>query len=106
MRSSTRSSSAACRVRSSSSVQGAGRPAASLGLAMVCRLRGYDLTIVGDSAIDRDLRNRLEMLGATVEIVEYAGQSGGIQGARLARVEELRRLHPDSFVPGQYDNPD
>ncbi|MEV7374772.1 cysteine synthase family protein [Streptomyces sp. NPDC090301] len=78
----------------------------ALGLAMVCRLRGYDLTIVGDSAIDRDLRNRLEMLGATVEIVEYAGQSGGIQGARLARVEELRALHPDSFVPGQYDNPD
>ena len=78
----------------------------ALGLALVCRLRGYNLTIVGDSAIDRDLHTRLEMLGATVEIVEYAGQSGGIQGARLARVAELRRLHSDSFVPGQYDNPD
>lgn len=78
----------------------------ALGLAMVCRLRGYPLTIVGDSAIDRDLRNRLEMLGTTVEIVEYAGQPGGIQGARLARVEELRAEQPGAFVPGQYDNPD
>lgn len=73
---------------------------------MVCRLRGYPLTIVGDSAIDRDLRTRLEMLGTTVEIVEHTGQAGGIQGARLARVAELRRQHPDAFVPGQYDNPD
>lgn len=78
----------------------------ALGLAMVCGLRGYPLTIVGDSAIDRDLRNRLEMLGTRVEIVEHTGQPGGIQGARLARVEELRREQPGSFVPGQYDNPD
>ncbi len=78
----------------------------ALGLAMVCNLRGYPLTIVGDSAIDQDLKTRLEMLGTTVEIVHHAGQSGGIQGARLARLEELRREHPGSFVPGQYDNPD
>jgi cysteine synthase len=78
----------------------------ALGLAMVCRLRGYPLTIVGDAAIDRDLRNRLEMLGTTVEIVENTGQPGGIQGARLERVAELCREHPEHFVPGQYDNPD
>ncbi|WP_395367096.1 PLP-dependent cysteine synthase family protein [Streptomyces sp. YH02] len=76
-----------------------------LGLALVCRLRGYPLTIVGDSAVDHDLRNRLQLLGARVEIVEDRGQPGGIQGARLARVEELRRLRPDSFIPNQYDNP-
>lgn len=77
----------------------------ALGLAMVCAQRGYPLTIVGDPAIDRDLRNRLEMLGTKVVIVHDEGQAGGIQGARLARVAELRREHPDSFVPGQYDNP-
>ncbi|MDG4862759.1 PLP-dependent cysteine synthase family protein [Streptomyces sp. T-3] len=76
-----------------------------LGLALVCRLRGHPLTIVGDSAIDDDLRNRLELLGAQVEIVEDRGAPGGIQAARLARVAELQREHPDSFVPGQYDNP-
>ncbi|GGV30151.1 cystathionine beta-synthase [Streptomyces filipinensis] len=78
----------------------------ALGLAMVCGLRGYPLTIVGDSAIDQELRTRLEMLGTTVEIVEHTGQPGGIQGARLARVAELCRQRPDAFVPGQYDNPD
>lgn len=61
----------------------------ALGLAMVCGLRGYPLTIVGDSAIDQELRTRLEMLGTTVEIVQHTGQPGGIQGARLARVAEL-----------------
>lgn len=77
-----------------------------LGLAMVCQLRGYPLTIVGDPVIDDDLRRRLEMLGARVEIVHDHGGPGGIQAARLARVEELRGERPDSFVPRQYDNPD
>jgi cysteine synthase len=77
-----------------------------LGLALVCRLRGYPLTIVGDSAIDLNLRTRLEMLGARVEIVEHRDQPGGIQGARLARVAELQERRPDSYVPRQYDNPD
>ncbi|MGW2046474.1 PLP-dependent cysteine synthase family protein [Streptomyces sp. NPDC001858] len=78
----------------------------ALGLAMVCRQRGLPLTIVGDRSIDDDLRNRLAMLGAQVEVVEDRGQPGGIQGARLARVEELRRARPESFVPEQYTNPD
>jgi len=77
-----------------------------LGLAMVCRQRGYPLIVVGDPVIDVDLRCRLEMLGARVEIVEDDGRPGGIQAARLARVEDLRREYPGSFVPGQYDNPD
>ncbi|MGW1429748.1 PLP-dependent cysteine synthase family protein [Streptomyces sp. NPDC002431] len=76
-----------------------------LGLALVCRLRGYPLTIVGDSAIDPELHNRLTLLGARVEIVEDRGHPSGIQGARLDRVEELRRAQPDSFIPNQYDNP-
>jgi S-sulfo-L-cysteine synthase (3-phospho-L-serine-dependent) len=77
-----------------------------LGLALVCALRGYPLTIVGDAAIDDELRTRLEMLGARVVIVAENGHPGGIQGARLDRVEELRRDRPDSFVPDQYGNPD
>lgn len=77
-----------------------------LGLALVCRLRGYPLTIVGDAAIDSELRTRLEMLGARVEIVAESGHPQGIQGARLDRVRELRRERPDSFIPDQYGNPD
>ncbi|MFI5801328.1 PLP-dependent cysteine synthase family protein [Streptomyces sp. NPDC051561] len=77
-----------------------------LGLALVCRLRNHPLTIVGDHAIDAELKDRLERLGATVEIIEERGHPGGIQGARLDRVHELHAQSPESFVPGQYDNPD
>lgn len=77
-----------------------------LGLALVCCLRGYPLTIVGDVAIDEELKTRLEMLGAQVEIVTENGHPGGIQGARLDRVKELHLEQPDSFVPDQYGNPD
>jgi S-sulfo-L-cysteine synthase (3-phospho-L-serine-dependent) len=77
-----------------------------LGLAIVCRLCGYRLIVVGDPVIDRNLRSQLELLGATVELVDNADQPGGIQQARLARVEELRRDFPDGYVPGQYDNPE
>lgn len=77
-----------------------------LGLAIVCRLRGYKLIIVGDRVIDRRLQSQLELLGATVELIDSADQPGGIQRARLARVEELRGDFPDSYVPGQYDNPE
>lgn len=77
-----------------------------LGLALVCRLRGHPLTIVGDAAIDEGLKTRLEMLGAQVEMVTENGHPGGIQGARLDRVDELHRERPDSFIPDQYGNPD
>jgi cysteine synthase len=77
-----------------------------LGLALVCRLRRHPLTIVGDAAIDEELKTRLEMLGAGVEIVAENGHPGGIQGARLDRVKDLHREHPSAFIPDQYGNPD
>jgi cysteine synthase len=77
-----------------------------LGLALVCRLRGHPLTIVGDAAIDEHLKTRLEMLGAKVEIVAENEHPGGIQGARLDRVAELHQQQPTAFIPDQYDNPD
>ncbi|MFF5205891.1 cysteine synthase family protein [Streptosporangium sp. NPDC000396] len=78
----------------------------ALGLAMVCRLRGHRLRIVGDPAIDQHLRRRLRRLGAQVDIVEAASAEGGYQRARLDRVAELRERYPNHFVPGQYDNRD
>jgi S-sulfo-L-cysteine synthase (3-phospho-L-serine-dependent) len=76
-----------------------------LGLAMLCRLRGYELTVVGDPVIDRSLRRRMEMLGTEVEIVAGKDLEQGVQQARLARVEQLCAQHPRHFVPRQYDNP-
>lgn len=78
----------------------------ALGLAMVCRLRGYPLVIVGDPAIDPALRRRLRELGVRVEICTEPSPEGGFQQARLDRLNELRLEYPDHYVPGQYHNPD
>jgi cysteine synthase A len=77
-----------------------------LGLAMVCRLRGYDLKIVGDPAIDAAMRRRLGELGAQTIICPEPSPEGGYQRARLDRLAELRAELPRHYVPEQYSNPD
>lgn len=77
-----------------------------LALAMECSLRGHRLILVSDPAVDPVLRRRLRDLGAQVVIVEDPAPVGGIQQARLDRVDELRQRHPDHFLPAQYANPD
>jgi cysteine synthase len=76
-----------------------------LALAMVCRLRGNRLVVVGDPVIDDALKRRLELLRATVEIVREPAPVGGFQRSRLDRVHELQKQTPDHFTPNQYDNP-
>jgi len=78
----------------------------ALGLAMVCALKGYELIIVGDHAIDQHLKVRLERLGAQVEQVGSSIDHGGIQKLRIERLKELMRKYPDHFWPQQYDNVD
>jgi cysteine synthase A len=77
-----------------------------LGLAMVCRLRGYRLTIVGDPAIDVRLQEHLRRIGAAVEICQRPSDVGGFQRARLDRLARLREDHPKHYVPNQYGNVD
>ncbi|HEX2206933.1 MAG TPA: cysteine synthase family protein [Longimicrobium sp.] len=76
-----------------------------LALAMVARLGGHPLFLVSDPAIDPPLKRRLEDLGATVQIVEKAGASGGFQTARLEVLERVLADNPGSFCPRQYTNP-
>lgn len=76
-----------------------------LALAMICALRGYRLILVSDPAIAPPLRRRLEDLGSQVEIVRQPAPVGGLQRARLDRMEAIRRENPGSFWPSQYDNP-
>lgn len=77
-----------------------------LGLALVCRLRGYPLAIVGDPAINAPLHRRLTQLGARVEICRTPSPEGGFQRARLDRLEQLEAEHPRHWIPRQYSNPD
>ncbi|PYT09299.1 MAG: pyridoxal-5-phosphate-dependent protein subunit beta [Acidobacteria bacterium] len=76
-----------------------------LALAIVCKLAGYRLIVVSDSAIDLPFQRRLEELSARVEIVREPSANGGLQGARLERLNELRAQHPNHFWPSQYHNP-
>lgn len=76
-----------------------------LGLALVCAARGYPLCVVGDPIIDAELRMRLELLGARVDIVSTPATVGGFQTARLDRVAEVAASVTHSFIPSQYDNP-
>ena len=77
----------------------------ALGLALVCNLSGYKLTIVSDYACDGFLRRRLEDLGARVEIVSGPAVQGGYQRARLDRLAEICAGTPDHCWINQYDNP-
>lgn len=76
-----------------------------LALAMLSRLKGYQLFLVSDPAIDSTLQRRLEDLGASVHIVKAAAQSGGYQKARLDFLSKVLQDHPSSFWPRQYSNP-
>jgi cysteine synthase len=77
-----------------------------LSLAMVCRLRGHPLVIIGDRGIDDSLRRGMRRLGAHVEIIERPHPEGGYQRARSDMVDRMRERYPKHFLPGQYDNPD
>lgn len=77
----------------------------AMSLAIVCSLRGYQLVIVSDSACQPTLRRRLEDLGARVEIVSTPAATGGLQAARLNRMEEIRAQQRESWWVNQYGNP-
>lgn len=77
-----------------------------LALAMLSAAQEYNLTLVSaDTLIDPALKRRMELLGATVRIVEDPAGSGA-QRERLECVSAILEQHPGSFWPQQYDNPD
>jgi cysteine synthase len=77
-----------------------------LALAILCNLEGYRLHLVSDPAVDPALHRRLTDLGATVDIVTQPAPVGGLQRARLDRLDEVRAESPCHFWPRQYTNPD
>lgn len=73
---------------------------------MICRLRGYELKIVGDPAIGPLMRHRLAELGAETIICSRPSPVCGYQLARLNRLDELRAEYPCHYISQQYSNPD
>lgn len=76
-----------------------------LALAILCNRFGYKLILVSDPVVDASLKRRMEDLGAVVDIVDKPEKIGGIQGARLNRLQKYKDLHPNHFWPAQYSNP-
>jgi cysteine synthase B len=72
-----------------------------IALAMICRLRGWPLTVVMPTNVTRERRQMLEIYGATV--VESPAELGSNGAVALAR--EMAATDPRFVMPDQYANP-
>lgn len=72
-----------------------------IGLACVAAVRGYRTIIVMPDTMSRERQQLMTAYGAELALSDG---SKGMAGA-IALAEELAREIPDSFIPGQFDNP-
>ncbi len=72
-----------------------------IGMALVCRLKGYELVVVLPSNVSPERRQLLEVWGA--RIVESPGSEGSNGAVRLARA--MAEEHPEWCFLYQYGNP-
>ena len=72
-----------------------------VGLAMVCKVKGYKLKVVMPTNVSVERRQLLELWGA--QIIESPGSEGSNGAVRMARV--LAEGHPEWVFLYQYGNP-
>jgi cysteine synthase A len=72
-----------------------------IALAFVAASRGYRLILTMPDSMSVERRKMLALLGAELVLTP---KEQGMKGA-IARAEALMKDHPDSFMPGQFDNP-
>ena len=72
-----------------------------IGLAALAAVKGYRMILTMPDTVSVDRRNILKAYGAEIVLTPGAeGMSGAIKKAR-----ELASEIPDSFIPGQFENP-
>lgn len=72
-----------------------------IGLAAVAASRGYRIILTMPETMSVERRNLLKAYGAELVLTQGAK---GMKGA-IARAQELAAEIPDSFIPGQFNNP-
>ena len=72
-----------------------------IGLAAIAASRGYQMILTMPDTMSVERQNILKAYGAQVVLTEgVKGMSGAVEKA-----EELASQMPNSFIPGQFDNP-